>query len=79
MEKQRFSFDIPMAFFSREYTYCSFVLDKSNICAGGQAGTDTCKGDGGGPLMCPSASDPNVYVQVQQQQFPLTETARFFF
>jgi kallikrein len=28
-----------------------FVLDKSFLCAGGEA-NDACKGDGGGPLMC---------------------------
>lgn len=29
-----------------------FVLDQSFICAGGEAGKDTCKGDGGSPLIC---------------------------
>lgn len=29
-----------------------FVLDPSFICAGGEAGMDTCKGDGGSPLVC---------------------------
>uniref|UniRef100_A0A1B0B499 Phenoloxidase-activating factor 2 n=1 Tax=Glossina palpalis gambiensis TaxID=67801 RepID=A0A1B0B499_9MUSC len=29
-----------------------FALDRSFICAGGQAGIDTCVGDGGAPLVC---------------------------
>lgn len=30
-----------------------FNLHESFMCAGGQAGVDTCQGDGGGPLICP--------------------------
>ena len=41
-----------------------FNLHRSFICAGGVAGEDTCRGDGGGPLVCPLANDPNTYVQV---------------
>ena len=29
-----------------------FELDKSFMCAGGQENSDTCQGDGGGPLTC---------------------------
>ncbi|KAK4316475.1 hypothetical protein Pmani_012377 [Petrolisthes manimaculis] len=40
-----------------------FRLDNSFMCAGGEAGKDTCTGDGGSPLVCPMASDPTRYVQ----------------
>jgi len=39
-----------------------FKLHPSFICAGG-ADKDTCKGDGGGPMVCPSKTDSNSYVQ----------------
>ena len=40
-----------------------FKLDKSFICAGGEAGKDSCSGDGGSPLMCLSGTGTQ-YVQV---------------
>ncbi|KAK8725356.1 hypothetical protein OTU49_010826 [Cherax quadricarinatus] len=39
-----------------------FNLDRSFVCAGGEPGLDTCKGDGGSPLMCKASQD--TYVQV---------------
>nr|AAP49428.1 venom protein Vn50 [Cotesia rubecula] len=40
-----------------------FKLEESSICAGGEPGIDTCKGDGGSPLVCPLRNDPTRYSQ----------------
>ena len=44
----------------------NFLLHHSFLCAGGQKeGQDSCTGDGGSPLVCPSRSDSTRYVQVR--------------
>lgn len=40
-----------------------FELHQSFMCAGGERGRDTCKGDGGSPLVCPALNAPGQYYQ----------------
>ncbi|XP_044761124.1 phenoloxidase-activating factor 2-like isoform X2 [Coccinella septempunctata] len=40
-----------------------FKLHNSFTCAGGEAGKDTCTGDGGSPLVCPDQDNPRRYIQ----------------
>lgn len=49
-----------------------FTLHKSFICAGGEANKDACKGDGGGPLICPVRGQPDKYEQVGIVSWGLT-------
>lgn len=39
----------------------TFQLHRTFLCAGGEEGVDTCTGDGGSPLVCPSAENGNRY------------------
>ncbi|KAK6642261.1 hypothetical protein RUM44_013984 [Polyplax serrata] len=41
-----------------------FNLHSSFVCAGGEPNKDTCKGDGGSPLVCPVHGSINKYAQV---------------
>ena len=41
-----------------------FNLHSSFVCAGGEPNKDTCKGDGGSPLVCPIQGTLNKYAQV---------------
>lgn len=41
----------------------TYELHESYLCAGGLKGQDTCKGDGGSPLVCPTVVVADQYVQ----------------
>lgn len=41
----------------------TYALHPSYLCAGGKVGEDTCKGDGGSPLVCPTTVTAEQYVQ----------------
>ncbi|XP_026678649.1 phenoloxidase-activating factor 2-like [Diaphorina citri] len=42
-----------------------FHLNEGDICAlNASSSVSSCKGDGGGPLICPSKKNPAIYVQV---------------
>nr|CAH7753380.1 unnamed protein product [Callosobruchus chinensis] len=49
-----------------------FRLHRSFMCAGGQANKDTCKGDGGSPLVCPIRGRPDRYQQAGIVSWGLT-------
>uniref|UniRef100_A0A6P7H8F5 Phenoloxidase-activating factor 2-like n=1 Tax=Diabrotica virgifera virgifera TaxID=50390 RepID=A0A6P7H8F5_DIAVI len=46
--------------------HCVFGLDHTllTIRAGGEENKDTCKGDGGSPLVCPIPNEPNRFFQM---------------
>ena len=41
----------------------NYVLSETLICAGGEAGKDSCTGDGGSPLVCPVPGNEGYYYQ----------------
>lgn len=41
-----------------------FQLHGSFVCAGGEESRDTCRGDGGGPLVCSTSTGQYVQVKV---------------
>lgn len=47
-------------------------MHKSFLCAGGEENKDTCKGDGGSPLICPLIGQNNRYEQVGIVSWGLT-------
>ncbi|CAG9770803.1 unnamed protein product [Ceutorhynchus assimilis] len=50
----------------------TFTLHGSFICAGGEPNKDTCKGDGGGPLICPILGQNGRYEQIGIVSWGLT-------
>ncbi|KAL3286107.1 hypothetical protein HHI36_000620 [Cryptolaemus montrouzieri] len=50
----------------------AFRLHRSFICAGGEENKDTCKGDGGSPLVCPIDEEDDRYEQVGIVSWGLT-------
>ncbi|CAG9574871.1 unnamed protein product, partial [Danaus chrysippus] len=45
--------------YKRTILSSAYVLDKTLTCAGGEQGVDTCRGDGGSPLVCPIKGQPD--------------------
>ncbi|OWR50836.1 serine proteinase protein 1, partial [Danaus plexippus plexippus] len=45
--------------YKRTVLSSAYVLDKTLMCAGGEQGVDTCRGDGGSPLVCPIKGQPD--------------------
>ena len=41
-----------------------FMVHQSFVCAGGEPGKDTCKGDGGSPLVCPFKNGTDRFFQI---------------
>lgn len=58
-----------------------FQLHSSFVCAGGEANRDTCRGDGGGPLVCPTATGQyfqvSYYIKYYVLEVPINEKNYF--